>query len=155
MRSSFKIFPKTEVEDSQICNKQSNTEEKSDQVISTTRFGGLFTAPNARFSADGKQHNVQIGVEDNEGGGWTMRFFMDGEIFYEVVIRRENVRWNVEFYIDGVAVDFYWDLSKSPNKFLFRSKIIGGGGSEIIEEWSEWCEGYYTLLILGYILIND
>ncbi|KAH0462673.1 hypothetical protein IEQ34_010248 [Dendrobium chrysotoxum] len=139
----------TNVEDSQTDTPQSNPSRRSDQVIHARKNGDNFRATRARFSADGNEHNVDIIFESTEQEGLKMSLFIDEKRLYLVNITSRKVQGNVEFNIDGMAVDLFWDLKKSPMRFLFRTKIVGGGGSEIYEESSDWVEGYYTLLILA------
>ncbi|PKU81728.1 hypothetical protein MA16_Dca018670 [Dendrobium catenatum] len=144
----------TNVEDSHTESPQSNTSRRSDQVIHARKNGDNFRATKARFSAGGNQHIVDIIFERTDQGSLKMSLFIDGERLYMVYITSRKTEGNAEFNIDGMAVDLFWDLKKSPMRFLFRTKIVGGGGSEIYEESSDWVEGYYTLLILGVLGVD-
>ncbi|KAH0461581.1 hypothetical protein IEQ34_009156 [Dendrobium chrysotoxum] len=139
----------TNVEYSPISDQPSNTPRRSDQVIYAVIHGGQIIAPNACFSADDDKHNVMIILMKNEQEGGRMRLFVDGVMIYQVAITRRKTQGHVELCIDRKTVEFFYDLNQAPLKFFFRTKIDGGGGSEIYEEASKWVEGYYTLLILG------
>ncbi|PKU82231.1 hypothetical protein MA16_Dca013423 [Dendrobium catenatum] len=144
---------KTNMEDSSLDKGQSSTRRTSDQVIRAINNGGQFAAPNARFSAKGQEHNVTISLRITDRvESWVMRLIVDGVILYELritVLSRSNWQGTNKLSIDGMTVDFSWDLDGDPMKFFFRSKIDGVGGPETYDESSEWNEGYYTLLILG------
>ncbi|KAH0461858.1 hypothetical protein IEQ34_009433 [Dendrobium chrysotoxum] len=123
--------------------------EQFNKEIRVGNHGGVFSAPEARFSANGNQHNVQIMLMGSKENWRKMRLVIDGETYYEVAITRRNFEGSVEFSVDRIMVDFSWDLNESPKRFSFRTKIPGSGGSEIYEEWSHVNEGYYSLDILG------
>ncbi|PKU60518.1 hypothetical protein MA16_Dca028457 [Dendrobium catenatum] len=125
----------------------------AEHKIHIRRSGGVFTAPKACFSPNGKQHNVQIIVKESEEGG-ILRLHIDGKKEFEVGTRR-GFRGNAELYVDGMAVHFCWDLIQCPMKFSFRTKVGGEDTtrwSEIYEESSNRREaGFYSLLMFGMV----
>ncbi|PKU63956.1 hypothetical protein MA16_Dca021585 [Dendrobium catenatum] len=137
---------------------QSGLSRPNREVLRVRKVENAFSVANARFSPNGNSHSIVINLDKEDGT--KMELIIDGEPFYEADTR-EKIRGNAELNIDGMAVDFVWDLAQLP-KFSFyvreAASAGGGGGSSSNDggdagEAKQWEDHVhvYLLQILGLL----
>ncbi|KAK8962280.1 hypothetical protein KSP40_PGU010517 [Platanthera guangdongensis] len=109
------------------------------QVLSLIRMRGAFSTKSACFSPNGPAYDLAIYLEDPEQKYVDMMVVIDEEVVYEVKTRKRTEE-NVKLEVDGMTVNFSWDLTNSPAIFSFKTR---GKNSE------KW----YWLKIVGYWLV--
>lgn len=129
------------------------------EVFRAIKYRNTFSVTKARFLPDGDSHCVVISFD--EESGTKMKLKIDGEAFYEVDTEMQ-LQGNAELDIDGLVVDFVWELDQVP-KFSFFTRdssvdtnVVGsssGGGndSESASSAKPWQdhEHIYVLQIIG------
>ncbi|KAH0454233.1 hypothetical protein IEQ34_016157 [Dendrobium chrysotoxum] len=98
------------------------------EVLHVRKVENAFSVAKARFSPNGNSHSIVINL--NKENETKMELLIDGERFYEADTK-QKFGGNAELNIDGMVVDFVWDLAQFPN-FSFYTRVAapaGGGGS--------------------------
>ncbi|PKU64988.1 hypothetical protein MA16_Dca004603 [Dendrobium catenatum] len=145
-------------------DSQSYLSDQSDdhEVLHVIKRNNAFSVREARFFPDGNLYSLVISFDSKKGT--KMKLTIENKKFYEVDTKWQ-LRGNAVLSIDGLVVDFLWDLIRQPVKFSFRTRAFpldgkaagssgGGNGNDDgefdsdAEQWEDY-EDIYLLEILG------
>ncbi|KAK8918809.1 hypothetical protein KSP39_PZI021769 [Platanthera zijinensis] len=136
-----------------LSQSSSSSYQSAEQEIRVNKHMGAFSTDEARFFVGGPKHKVVIKFVEPMQDTEKMRLIIDdGVIVYEVK-RQSNFRGNTIINVDGMMVDFVWDLECRPAAwFFFRTRVGDGGIGEDSElQWEDMAVSH-KLTILGYHL---
>lgn len=130
------------------------------EVFRVGKQENAFSVMKAHVTPNGDSHSIVISFNE-EGETQIMKLIINGATFY-TVDTKEQLRGNTDLNIDGLVVDFVWELDQVP-KFSFFTRdssvdtnVVGsssGGGndSESASSAKPWQdhEHIYVLQIIG------
>lgn len=114
------------------------SDEPNCRLLQVKRNNNAFTITMARFSPNGITHNVVI---DFKKGGTQMNMNIEGEQLLTIDTKKQP-HGNFKFVIDGMFVEFVWNIKIKPMRFLFHTRIsiTDSSGSSHDGESSDACK---------------
>ncbi|PKU80909.1 hypothetical protein MA16_Dca009321 [Dendrobium catenatum] len=126
------------------------SKELNYELFHAVKNKNTFSVEKAHFLKEDDSHSVVVSL-DKEGGA-NLSLIIDDEKVFEVDTKG-RLEGTERLRIDGLLVDFMWDLFKTPKRFLFltrefsfHTKAFGELGYQ--NDWED-CEHVNALEILA------
>ncbi|KAH0455143.1 hypothetical protein IEQ34_017067 [Dendrobium chrysotoxum] len=134
-----------------------DSKEVNYELFYAVKNKSTFSVEKAHFLKDDDSHSVVVSLDkevinwDKEGGA-NLSLIIDDEKIFEVDTKG-RLEGTERLRIDGLLVDFMWDLFKTPKRFIFltrefsfHTKAFGELGYQ--KDWED-CEHVNALEILA------